>query len=261
MPRIARKNIKSHYIHVVIQGIEKRFIFQENESKKYYLELLYKNLKDYPNMYILAYCIMDNHIHLLFYCKNIEELSKLMSRTNTSYALWYNKLEKRVGYVYRDRYYTQAIKDEKHLLNSLAYIHNNPVKAGMVKNAKEYSYSSYNLYKNYKMEESIIRLLFQSKEYMEQFDYIHKNFKEDDILEVKSENASKEELEKIITEFSNKNQIKLDIIKKNNYFLILLIKEIKEKANATNKEIFEHLKIGKNRIRNLLKREENLNKD
>ena len=73
MPRISRKNIKSHYIHVVIQGIEKRFIFQKNESKKYYLELLYRNLKNYPNMYILAYCIMDNHIHFDYIHKNFKE--------------------------------------------------------------------------------------------------------------------------------------------------------------------------------------------
>ena len=75
MPRIARKEINSSYLHVMIQGIEKRNIFNTEKNKKYYKKLLFENVKDFDDIFILAYCIMDNHIHLLIYCKDINHLS------------------------------------------------------------------------------------------------------------------------------------------------------------------------------------------
>ena len=54
-----------------------------------------------------------------------------------------NKKRKRVGYVYRDRFKTQVINNEKHLYNCILYIHNNPVKANMCKKTSEYKFSSY----------------------------------------------------------------------------------------------------------------------
>ena len=137
MPRIARKNINTNYMHIMIQGIEKKNIFQTKDSKLYYLNILSKNINEYSNIYLLAYCIMDNHIHLLFYCDDKQNLSNLMNKTNTSFAIWYNKIKDRVGYVYRDRYNVQSIKDEQHLFNSLSYIHNNPVKSKMVDEMSE----------------------------------------------------------------------------------------------------------------------------
>ena len=176
MPRTSRTLINSKYIHVITQGIKKEYIFKNDKYKQEYIKLLDDMLNEYKDTKLLAYCIMDNHAHLLIYTDKIEELSKIMSRVNTSYGIFYNKHRMRVGYVFRNRYYTQEISDKNHLFNALAYIHKNPVKAGMVKNEIQYKYSSYKNYihKNVDMEK--IKLIFDTEDYLKQFKFIRKNF-------------------------------------------------------------------------------------
>lgn len=101
MPRLARKNLRSNYLHIIVQGIDRKYIFNSDRLKKEYKSILKRNLNK-TNINMLAYCIMDNHAHMLIYSEKIEEITKLMQRTNTSYVRLYN----RVGYVFRDRYYT-----------------------------------------------------------------------------------------------------------------------------------------------------------
>ena len=140
MPRLARKYLESNYFHITIQGINREYIFEDDNLKEAYLNILKKNLKE-TNINILAYCIMDNHAHFLVYCEDTTEISKLMQRSNTSFAILYNKLNDRVGYVFRNRYCMQMILNEIQLFNCLVYIHNNPVKAHIVDSPKKYLYS------------------------------------------------------------------------------------------------------------------------
>lgn len=90
MPRLARMYIESQYLHIIVQGINKEYIFKGIEAKERYKATLKKNLLD-TKVKVLAYCIMDNHVHILLYSEKIEEITKLMQKTNTSYAKWYNK--------------------------------------------------------------------------------------------------------------------------------------------------------------------------
>lgn len=176
MARVARKDLESNYLHITIQGINKEYIFQDNNLKDAYLNILKKNLKE-TEISILAYCIMDNHAHFLVHCENIKEVSKFMQKNNTSFAILYNKLNNRVGYVFRNRYSTQMILSEVQLFTCLAYIHNNPVKAHIVDNPKKYLYSSYLQYLNPKelITEKSIKLVFGSSEnYIDIFNKIHK---------------------------------------------------------------------------------------
>ena len=89
---------------------------------------------------------MDNHVHILIKEDSIERVSHFMHKINTIYAMYFNKKYNRIGYVFRDRYKSQAIYSEKQLYTCINYIHNNPVKAGICKIASEYEYSSYNEY-------------------------------------------------------------------------------------------------------------------
>ena len=146
MPRIARKDLESTYFHVISQGIEKKYIFEKEIYKKRYLQLLYKESENFE-IKIIAYCIMDNHVHLLINVEKIETMSKFMHKVNFMYAQYYNFMENnRKGYVFRNRFVSEPICDEFHLLNCIIYIHNNPVKAKMVKYAYQYKYSSYNIF-------------------------------------------------------------------------------------------------------------------
>ena len=91
MPRIARKDSKSSFYHVMVQGINKEYIFDTDFNIKKYIELIVSKIYR-SNIEILAYCIMNNHAHFLIYCEKIEELSKFMQKLNTSYSRFYNKI-------------------------------------------------------------------------------------------------------------------------------------------------------------------------
>ena len=255
MPRVARKNITASYIHVITQGIRKEYIFMKDEYKNEYIKLLQEIFQKYNNLYLLCYCIMDNHAHLLIYTEYSTQLSKAMARINTSYGIFYNKREERVGYVFRNRYYTQAIKDQEHLYNAVAYIHSNPVKAKMVKEKEEYLYSSYCQYQKGTMDKHCVELLFQTQKYHELFDVIHKYFEEEDIFDIDESKANKEEMEDFLKKFCERMEVKREEIRKSDYLIMQITELLKDKYSCTNKEISEMLGIGKNRIANIIKKQ------
>lgn len=141
MPRIPRNYLKTSYFHILVQGINKSYIFNTTEDMKKYKNLIFNYRNEY-NINIIAYCIMNNHVHLLVNVLQIENLSSYMHKVNTIYAMYFNKKYKRVGYVFRDRFKSEGIYTQKHLYNCIHYIHNNPVKAGIVKRQIDYKFSS-----------------------------------------------------------------------------------------------------------------------
>ena len=142
MARISRMCYESSFYHVMVQGINRERIYEKSFMKDYFIDTLCKKSQEL-GVAIIAFCIMDNHVHLLLYTENIKNLMKLMASINTKYAKYYNKINKRVGYVYRDRYRCENIFTEHHLINCIKYIHNNPVNARICKSPKEYKYSSF----------------------------------------------------------------------------------------------------------------------
>lgn len=194
MPRYSRKALCGNFFHVIVQGLNKEYIFYENYYKERYKQLLIKESKS-NNIKIIAYCIMNNHAHILMFVNNTEDMSKCMHKINTSYARFYNKEKERVGFVFRDRFYTQPIKNEIHLLKCIAYIHKNPIKAGLVNKESNYKYSSYNEYMNLSESQLIsnesIELVFNTSDkfkFKEMFNFIHNiNLEEDDVLEIEED--------------------------------------------------------------------------
>ena len=142
MPRFPRNFIKTSYLHIMTQGINKTYIFEYEEDIKYYIKIMYELLKEYK-IKIIAYCIMNNHTHMLVKVEKIEELSNYMLRLNSKYARYYNKKYKRVGYVFRDRFRSEGIYNDAQLYNCIRYIYNNPVKAGICNRPEEYKWSNY----------------------------------------------------------------------------------------------------------------------
>ena len=149
MARTPRKNMKdSSFFHIMVQGINKEYIFNTELNKNKYYDLLYKNNEGID---IISYCIMDNHAHILIHANNIQHIENWMKKVNISYARYYNYKNDRIGYVFRDRYKVQIIKNYKHLYLCALYIHNNPVKAGICKTMEEYEFSSFStIYKDRK---------------------------------------------------------------------------------------------------------------
>ena len=175
MPRTPRSLIGDAYIHNMIQGINREYIFQSSQQKYKYIKLLKKYSQKY-NILIISYCIMDNHVHILTYSDNIKNVSLFMKETNTEYAIYYNKQNNRVGYVFRNRFESKVIFNQEYLLKCIKYIHMNPVKAGIVKKESEYKFSSYNNYLNKDgfVNDKVIKNIFNSEEkYLEKFHSIN----------------------------------------------------------------------------------------
>lgn len=231
MSRFPRNYIKTNFFHIITQGINKSYIFERSRDIKYYIKIMHQ-LSQEHNVEILAYCVMNNHTHMLVKTMQIEDLSKYMQRLNTKYAKYYNNKYNRVGYVFRNRYKSEGIYDENYLYNCMRYIYNNPVKAGICKEAKEYPYS------NYKEFNSEI-----NKEIREE---INDEYKFMDIVE-----DNPVECKDIVRRFLDKNKINLNDLKKNRKKLKELIIILKEDYDISLRRIAEELKINRECLRKI----------
>lgn len=167
IPRIARKDLTTPFLHVMIQGINKEYIFEKEKYIETFLKILQKNILNY-HIIIISFCIMNNHVHILMYVENIEDLGKLMHRINIIYAQFYNKEKNRCGVVFRNRYESEPIYDKTYLTNCINYIHMNPVKAKIVNKCEEYKYSSY---RDYMLNVGICKNKILEDIYGENFDF------------------------------------------------------------------------------------------
>ncbi|KJS82225.1 MAG: hypothetical protein JM58_15355 [Peptococcaceae bacterium BICA1-8] len=139
MARERRQISQTGFYHVMMRGNEKREIFKDDWDREKLLGIIREKKKE-EVFDLYAYCLMDNHVHLLIRTENI---AVVMKRINTSYACFFNKKYNRVGHLFQDRFKSETIDDEKHLLAVVRYIHNNPHQAGMVRDSLEYPWSSY----------------------------------------------------------------------------------------------------------------------
>lgn len=250
MSRTSRNNMEnSSFLHIMVQGINKEYIFNQPKDKSEYLKLIYSKNR---NIHILAYCIMDNHAHVLVQSNNIQHIQVWMKKVNTSYAIYYNRKNDRVGYVFRERYKTQPIKNEKHLYLGLEYIHNNPVKAGICNQKEEYEFSSYSkIYQGnpIKIQEEMQPLLksvicpvkWDEKMQSEKFELIEE------------EKESKEKLcQEIIQNFLQNRQLKIDQLKKEKQMLTEIVKILKWENNISYRMMEKHLEISREKLRKLI---------
>ena len=144
MVRYPRQLSKTQVYHIMLRGNEKKEVFLDDEDRNQFLATLGR-MKEEGNYYLYAYCLMDNHLHLLIKEGN-DNISRIMKRITVSYVYYFNKKYDRVGHLFQDRFRSEIIDDDSYLLAAARYIHNNPVKAGLVKSAGDYEWSSYKAY-------------------------------------------------------------------------------------------------------------------
>ena len=224
MPRIPRNYLKSKFFHVMTQGINKSFIFEKHEDILYYIKLLYNTEFDVK---IIAYCIMNNHAHILINVNNSELLGKYMHQVNTKYAIYYNKKYNRVGYVFRNRYKSEVIRDEGHLYNCIYYIYNNPVKANICQKANQYAYSNY-------------------KEFSQKIDIQESEYNFIDI------DTKEEKCKELIRVFLVKNNIKKEEFLRNREKLKELVIILREKNGISFRLIEKELDISREKLRKII---------
>ena len=146
MPRKPLIEIAGFY-HIINREVEQRVIFKEAVDYEKFEELMCFYAKSF-DIVLHNYCLMNNHYHLLIEIKE-ENLSKFMRGLNMNYAIYFNKKYRRSGHLWQGRFKSWFVTDEAYLYTLMCYIEQNPIKANIVKDIKEYPYSSYHYFLNY----------------------------------------------------------------------------------------------------------------
>lgn len=229
MPRQAREKSKTGIYHVMIRGINHQIIFEDEEDYSKYLQVI-KEYKAISKYQILAYCLMGNHIHLIIK-EGQEGLERIFKRIGGKYVYWYNGKYSRVGHLFQDRFKSEPVEDDGYLLTVLRYIHQNPIKSGLIKELIDYKWSSFNEYLDTDINgltdtDTILKMISK-----DQFIEFHKNANDDKCLDLKnvSLRVTDEQAKRIIyklSKCSNATEFQLlDLNTRNK-----LMKKLKEKG-------------------------------
>ena len=140
MPRIARIVAPGIPHHVVQRGVRRMKVFFSELDKADYLKIL-KYQAGRFGLDIWAYCLMDNHVHLIVVPKTSDSLAKAIGQTHLRYTRMVNSREGWTGYLWEGRFKSYVL-DESHLYAAVRYVEQNPLKAGLVEKAEDYPWSS-----------------------------------------------------------------------------------------------------------------------
>lgn len=143
MARRHRVHYPGAVYHVITRGNNKDYILKKPQEKKAYIDIIerYKKKFDFK---LYAYCIMDNHAHLLIEI-NQEPLYKIMQGIQLVYTQRYNQWYSRTGHVFEQRYVSRLCLKDEYLLQLIRYIHQNPLRAKITEGLL-YEWSSHREY-------------------------------------------------------------------------------------------------------------------
>ena len=140
MTRKARRRSRTGFYHVIIRGIGKQILFEEEADYMRFLSTLERYIDEH-GIEIYAYCLMDNHVHMLMR-DPLDEIDVFMKKLEGSYAFYFNHKYERVGTLFQERYKSEAIESKAYLLVVFRYILQNPQKTG-ISSIEKYPWSSY----------------------------------------------------------------------------------------------------------------------
>lgn len=145
MGRIKRIYYRNASYHIAARGNNKQMILKEELDKIEFLKTLSK-FKDRFKFKLFGFVIMDNHMHLVIQTDGSINISKIMQAIILSYSQKFRHKYKYTGYVWQGRFKSNVIESDSYILDCLNYIHDNPVRARMVSETKNYIWSSYHFY-------------------------------------------------------------------------------------------------------------------
>jgi len=140
MARQPRRRSETGIYHIMLRGINRQRIFEEDADYRRFLGCVERVQED-SGAVIYAYALMSNHVHLLI-GEGREALSVTMKRLAVRYAGWFNRKYDRVGHLFQDRYASRPVNDDGYFLMALMYIHFNPVVGGLCTHPDQYVWSS-----------------------------------------------------------------------------------------------------------------------
>jgi REP element-mobilizing transposase RayT len=247
MPRSARQKSATGIYHTMLRGIDKRTIFEiEQDYLKFlsYIEMA-REKKEFD---VYAYCLMPNHIHLLVKTEE-EEIGRFMSHLTVGYAQYFNYRLARTGHLFQNRFKSEVVEDDAYFLTLVRYIHHNPRKAGIVKDSKDYPWSSYPIYlQSTKTKKALKSYSFMNTEFvlgmftkLSEFVRFMEQPNDDKCMDVDERiRYTVEQLTELISKMVGKKDLtKLDKEKK-----LEIFKLIKETTRATSQQLYQILKLG-----------------
>jgi len=141
MARPLRIEYEGALHHITSRGNARAKIFLAHDDLGTFLETL-SNVVSRYGWICHAYCLMTNHYHLLIETPQ-PNLSRGMQHLNGVYTQWFNRRHSRAGHLVQGRFKSIVVEKESHLLELARYVVLNPVRAKMVRSAKDWRWSSY----------------------------------------------------------------------------------------------------------------------
>ena len=161
MPRKPRQLSNTGIYHIVLRGVSSCCLFEDASDFYRFLDLLRQSKVKHKNQ-ILAYCLMDNHVHLLLREETTGSVFKAMQGLLSQYASWFNRKYHRSGALIANRYKSEGIESDRHLMAAIRYIHQNPLNAHMVEKLERYRWSSYRDYLKDRPENTDTRFILDN---------------------------------------------------------------------------------------------------
>jgi len=140
MARIARIVVPGHPHHIIQRGNRRQKVFFSDSDRKTYLEYLRIYAKS-AGIHFWAYCLMDNHVHLIAVPDREKSFADGFSEAHCRYTRMVNFRERWRGYLWEGRFKSYTLS-EPHLYTAVRYVERNPVRAKIVEDAWEYPWSS-----------------------------------------------------------------------------------------------------------------------
>lgn len=140
MPRTARIVVPGLAHHVIQRGNRRQALFFDDADRRAYLTLLTDACARHETR-CLAWCLMDNHVHLILVPQREDGLRAPLASVHTAYSQRVNRLQGLSGHLFQGRFSSYAM-DDAHLMVAARYIENNPVAAGLVARAEDWRWSS-----------------------------------------------------------------------------------------------------------------------
>jgi putative transposase len=145
MARLPRLTLADMPHHVIQRGNNRQLIFVDRADHEKLLGLLADNAARF-GIALHAYVLMDNHVHLLATPDSTTGLPQFMQSVGRSYVRYFNDRHGRSGTLWEGRYRSTLIQTDRYLLTCMAYIDLNPVRAGLVSDARDFAWSSHGHY-------------------------------------------------------------------------------------------------------------------
>lgn len=144
MPRSLRLDPLDGFHHITNRGVDRQSVFFNDVDRIEFGRLLDEICKMFE-VEVLAYCLMDNHFHLLVHCPS-GGLSEAMQRLGSVYARHINDRVGRDGPLFRGRFHSRLISNDRYLANAVRYIHRNALDIAGVRTVDGYRWSSHRTY-------------------------------------------------------------------------------------------------------------------